>query len=372
MLRRSVARWKRRAAGIVGLPNVGKSTLFNALTCSQIAKTGNFPFCTIDANTSKVPVVDARLRQLAKFTGAEKIVDVEVDLTDVAGLIAGASKGAGLGNKFLADIRTCTVLLHTVRCFESPKEGFDTPHPLEAIHTILSELVLSDLELVEKRMHKVHKTAKAQSTEYGFLRRLQQWLGEGKPAADIPAETRLTVVEKELLHSYDLLSNKPMLFVLNVDERGVRDGNAFSREVEAAFGVERTCRVSAAIEEQTAQLASREEQQLFLEEYGIDVPRGEVLMKQVYALLKLQSFFTVGPKMVHAWTVAQGSTARQAAGEIHSDFEKNFVRAKVMAWDAFAGKPNLESAEMQMRVVNDRYVMQDGEVFIVEHNTQRG
>ncbi|CAM45474.1 putative GTP binding protein [Leishmania braziliensis MHOM/BR/75/M2904] len=372
MLRLSVARWKRRAAGIVGLPNVGKSTLFNALTCSQIAKTGNFPFCTIHANTSRVPVIDERLRQLARFTGAEKIMDVEVDLTDVAGLIAGASKGAGLGNKFLADIRTCAVLLHMVRCFESSKDGFDTPNPLEDIHVILSELVLSDLEVVERRMHKVHKTAKTRDTEYSFLKRLQQWLGEGKTAADMHAEAKLTVVEEDFLQSYDLLSNKPMMFVLNVNERGVRDGNAFSREVEAAFGVERTCRVSASIEEQTAQLASREEQQLFLEEYGIDVPRGQVLMRQVYALLKLQSFFTVGPKMAHGWTVVQGSTARQAAGEIHSDFEKNFVRAKVSAWDMFVSMPNLESAEMQMRMVNDRYVMQDGEVFIVEHNTQRG
>ncbi|TPP46007.1 hypothetical protein CGC20_32455 [Leishmania donovani] len=372
MLRLSVALWRRRAAGIVGLPNVGKSTLFNALTCSQIAKTGNFPFCTIDANTSKVPIVDPRLRQLAQFTQAEKIVDVEVDLTDVAGLIAGASKGAGLGNKFLADIRNCAVLLHTVRCFESSKEGFDTPHPLDDIHVILSELVLSDLEMVEKRMRKVQKTMKAQDVEYSFLKRLQQWLEEGKPAADMPAKAKLTVAEKGLLQSYDLLSHKPMMFVLNVDERGVKDGNAFSREVEAAFGAERTCRVSVAIEEQTAQLASREEQLMFLEEYGIDVPRGQVLMKQVYALLKLQSFFTVGPKMAHGWTVAQGSTARQAAGEIHSDFEKNFVRAKVMTWDTFIGRPNLESAEMQMRTVNDRYVMQDGEVFIVEHSTQRG
>lgn len=372
MLRSCVVLWRRRAAGIVGLPNVGKSTLFNALTCSQIAKTGNFPFCTIDANTSKVPVVDTRLRELARFTGAEKIVDVEVDLTDVAGLIAGASKGAGLGNKFLADIRTCTVLLHTVRCFESAKEGFDTPHPLADIHVIVSELVLSDLEVVEKRMHKVGKTKKTMDAEYGFLQRLLAWLEDGKPAADMPLKTKMTASEKDLLQSYDLLSNKPMMFVLNVDERAVKDGNAFSHEVETAFGPARTCRVSAAVEEQTAQLASREERLMFLEEYGIDVPRGEVLMKQVYAMLRLQSFFTVGPKMAHGWTVVHGATARQAAGEIHSDFEKNFLRGKVMAWDAFVGKPNLESAEMQMRVVDDKYVMQDGEVFIVEHNTARG
>ncbi|KAG5501531.1 hypothetical protein JKF63_03360 [Porcisia hertigi] len=370
MLRLSVALWKRRAAGIVGLPNVGKSTLFNALTCSQMAKTGNFPFCTIDANTSRVSVADPRLRHLAKFTGADKIVDVEVDLTDVAGLIAGASKGAGLGNKFLADIRNCSVLLHTVRCFESAKEGFDTPQPLEDIHVILSELMLADLEVVERRIHKVHKTKRAQDVENGFLKRLRQWLEEGKPAADMALDARLTLAEKNFLQSYDLLSNKPMMFVLNVDERSVEDGNAFSGEVEAVFGAARTCRVSAAIEEQTAQLASAEERQMFLEEYGIAEPRGTVLMRQVYALLKLQSFFTVGPKMAHGWAVMQGSTARQAAGEIHSDFEKNFSSAKVMAWDTFCQRPNLESAEMQMQMVNDKYVMQDGDVFIVQHNTQ--
>ncbi|KAK7195950.1 GTP binding protein [Novymonas esmeraldas] len=372
MLRRSAALWRRRAAGIIGLPNVGKSTLFNALTCSQLAKTGNFPFCTIDANTSKVPVVDTRLRTLARFTGAARVVDAEVDLTDVAGLIAGASKGAGLGNKFLADIRTCTVLLHTVRCFESAKEGFDTPHPLDDIHTIVSELVLSDLEVVERRIHKVRRTKTAHDVELALLERLLRWLEEGRAAADMPDAARLSAAEAKLLLSYDLLSSKPMMFVLNVDEGAVKDGNALSREVESAFGEARTCRISAAVEEETAQLASREERLLFLAEYGIDVPRGEVLMSRVYALLRLQSFFTVGPKMAHAWTVPHGSTARQAAGEIHSDFEENFVRAKVMAWDAFAAKPNLESAELQMRVVDGKYVMQDGDVFVVEHNTARG
>ncbi|KPI86541.1 putative GTP binding protein [Leptomonas seymouri] len=372
MLRRCCLLWRRRAAGIVGLPNVGKSTLFNALTCSQLAKTGNFPFCTIDANTSKVPVVDPRLRRLAAFTGAGKIVDVEVDLTDVAGLIAGASKGAGLGNKFLNDIRTCTLILHTVRCFESAKEGFDTPHPIDDIHVVVNELVLSDLEAVERRLHRAQKTRRPHDEEYTFLKRLQQWLEDGKAAAEMPKTAKLSVTELRYLQTYDLLSNKPMMLVLNVDEHAVKEGNAFSREVEEAFGSQCTCRVSAAVEEQTAQLPSREERLMFLEEYGIDVPRGEVLMKQVYDLLKLQSFFTVGPKMTHGWTVTQGSTARQAAGEIHSDFEKNFLRAKVMTWNEFIQKPNLESAEMQMRTVSESYEMRDGDVMIVEHNTSRG
>lgn len=368
---RTVIQLRRHAAGIIGLPNIGKSTFFNALTCSQQAKTGNFPFCTIDANTSKVPVIDPRLRQLATFTGAEKIVDVSVDLTDVAGLIAGASKGAGLGNKFLADIRNCSVLLHTVRCFESAKDGFDTPTPLQDIHVITGELVLSDLEVVEKRLQKLQRVRRSGDVEVELLRRLQLWLEENKTVSEWMRVGRLSAAERELMQRLDLLSMKPMVFVLNVDEMSVRDGNSFSKAVVDRFGSEQTCIVSAAIEEQTAQIASREERLLFLEEYGIRVPRGEVLMHQVYKLLRLQSFFTVGPKMAHGWTVPAGSTVRQAAGEIHSDFEQNFVKAKVMAWDEMITKPNLESAEMQMRRESEKYLIADGDVVVVEHNSGR-
>lgn len=358
----------RRGAGIIGLPNIGKSTLFNALTGSQLAKTGNFPFCTIDANLSRVPVVDERLRRLAAFTGARRIVDVEVDLADVAGLIAGASHGAGLGNKFLADIRPCSVLLHTVRCFESAKEGFDAPTPLEDIEVIMNELILSDLEILEKRYHKVRKTKKSGDSEVIFVQRLIAFLESGNPAADL---RKMSADENSLLNSYQLLTSKPMMFVLNLDEASVRDGNRFSKAVEDKFGPQRTCRVSASIEEQTSQIALREERLLFLQEYGIDVPRGEVLMKKVYDLLRLQSFFTVGPNMAVGWAVTQGTTSREAAGEIHSDFEKNFLSAKVLLWSDMITKPNLESAEMQMVKVDGRYVMRDGDVMIVQHSAIR-
>ncbi|KAG8346221.1 putative 50S ribosome binding GTPase putative B Protein of unknown function (DUF933) [Trypanosoma vivax] len=357
--------YRRRGAGIIGLPNVGKSTLFNALTCSQQAKTGNFPFCTIDANLARVPVVDDRLRQLARFAKAQKVVDVEIDVADVAGLIEGASRGAGLGNKFLADIRPCAVLLHMVRCFESVKDGFVAPTPLEDINTIINELVLADLEVMEKVLHKYEKTRKADDSALQFCKRTVSWLQEGKPASSI--ELRGADEERQL-HQYQLLSTKPMMFVLNTDEVSVANGNQHTAAVEGAFGLERTCRVSASLEEQTSQLSSRDERLLFLAEYNIDVPRGELLLRHAYRLLRLHSFFTVGPQMAHGWTTRVGATAREASGEIHSDMERYFMGARVMSWDRFIQMPNLEAAELNMAKVDGRYVMQDGDVFIVEHN----
>ncbi|ESL08387.1 GTP-binding protein [Trypanosoma rangeli SC58] len=365
MLHRCAFLLRRRGAGIIGLPNVGKSTLFNALTCSQQAKTGNFPFCTINANLSKVPVVDDRLRRLAAFARAQKIVDVEIDLADVAGLIEGASKGAGLGNKFLADIRPCTILLHVVRCFESAKDGFDTPTPLEDVSTVVNELVLADLEAMEKSLHKANKTRKAGDAALVFCQRVVSWLQDGKPVSEMRLKTE---EERQWLQQYQLLSAKPMMFVLNMDDTSVVTGNKFAAAVEEKFGADRTCRVSASLEEQTSQLTSREERLMFLQEYGIDLPQGEVLLRHAYHLLQLQSFFTVGPLMAHGWTTKVGATARKASGEIHSDMEKHFQRAKVMPYDEFLSKPNLEAAEMQMTFVDANHVMRDGDVMIVEHS----
>ncbi|CCW63661.1 unnamed protein product [Phytomonas sp. EM1] len=380
MLRITGLRFRRCGAGIIGLPNVGKSTLFNALTCAQLAKTGNFPFCTIDANISKVPVPDKRLRALASFTGAKTLIDVEVDLVDVAGLIEGASRGIGIGNKFLADIRLCSVLLHMVRCFESARDGFGTPTPLEDINVVVNELLLSDLELIEKRMHKAGKVGK--SSEVAFMRRVAATLEAGIPASDLRGPlssslagsvtprkvTKLTPEEEGWLDSYQLLSDKPMVFILNVEESVVKEGNAFSKAVEVAYGADRTFRVSASVEEQLSQIQSHDDRLLFLEEYGIHTPCSELLIKRAYDLLRLQSFFTVGPVMAHGWTVTQGSSAREAAGEIHSDLENYFISAKVMQWDEFIAKPNLESAEMQMQKVNATYKMRDGDVMIVQHS----
>jgi ribosome-binding ATPase len=371
MYRCNLVLLKRRGAGIVGLPNIGKSTLFNALTCSQQAKTGNFPFCTIDANLARVPVYDERLRKLAAFTGAQKIVDVEVDLADVAGLIAGASKGEGLGNKFLNDIRPCNIILHLVRCFESAKDGFDAPLPLNDIAVIMNELVLSDLELMEKRHGKLARGKKATDPEVIFSKKVVDWLTEGKPVKDLPLSKSQQALEASWVKEYDLLSSKPMLYVLNVDDESVKSGNAFSKIVEDAFGQQNTVRVSAAIEEQTSQMGNREERMEFLKAYDIDVPSADVLMGRVHTMLDLQSFFTVGPLMAHGWSVKRGATAKEASGEIHGDFEKHFLSAKVARWDKFVTCANLASAEMLMEGVGDKYVMQDGEVFIVQHDARK-
>lgn len=365
MLHPTAGLW-RRGAGIVGLPNIGKSTLFNALTCSQQAKTGNFPFCTINANLSKVAVYDERLRTLAKFTGAQKIVDVEIDLADVAGLIEGASKGAGLGNKFLADIRPCNIILHMVRCFESAKDGFDTPTPIQDIAVITNELVLADLDVMEKRFHK-NKSKKSTDPELLFCKKALDLLSDGKPMTHMNIKS---IEEKKLVHEYGLLSAKPTLYVLNVDDVSLAKGNKYSAMVEQEYGESNTVRVSAAIEEQTSQF-TREECLEFLREYGIARPSGELLLRRVYDLLHLQSFFTVGPLMSHGWSVEKGATAKQAAGEIHGDFEEHFLNAKVMQWDALIKCANLASAEMLMTTVDAKYVMQDGDVMIVNHSANR-
>ena len=353
----------RRGAGIVGLPNIGKSTFFNAMTCSQQAKTGNYPFCTIDANLAKVGVYDDRLRRLAAFTGAQKIIDVDVDLADVAGLIEGASKGLGLGNKFLNDIRPCNVVLHMVRCFESPKDGFDTPDPLQDISTIINELIFADVEMMDKR-HAKYRSRKANDPELLFSKKVLDWLSDGKPVETFKTGN---AQEQQWLKEYGLLTAKPTIFVLNVDDASVAAGNAFSKLVEEKYGEDRTCRVSAAVEEQTSQF-SREERLVFLQEYGIQRPAGEVLLEKVYRLLKLQSFFTVGPLMAHGWSVVQGATAKEASGEIHGDFATHFIAAKVMPWEKFIQCPNLASAELQMTRVDSKYIMQDGDVMIVEHS----
>lgn len=359
---------RRRSAGIIGLPNVGKSTFFNALTCSTLAKTGNFPFCTINANFAKVPVVDERLRKLAVFSGANKIIDVEIDLADVAGLIEGASKGAGLGNKFLNDIRPCTILLHMVRCFESVKDGFDRPTPLEDIATIINELVLADLEVMEKLLHKNKETRKKGDSAVAFCQRVVSWLQEGKPISDMKLKNE---EEWNLLQQYQLFTAKPMVFVLNMDEASVVKGNEFSTMVKNKFGVERVLCVSACIEEQTSHLPSREERLMFLAEYGINVPQSEMILRHAYRLLRLQSFFTVGPLMAHGWSIKEGATVKEASGEIHSDMERHFLRAKVLPYNEFITRQNFEAAERQMIYVDAKYIMKDGDVIIVEHSALR-
>lgn len=363
---RSSMRLLRRGCGIVGLPNIGKSTLFNAMTASKLAKTGNYPFCTINANKAKATMYDERLRKLAAFSGAQKIVDEEVDVADVAGLIEGASKGAGLGNKFLGDIRPVNVILHTVRCFEDDRNGFERPDPLKAIDVIDTELILADCEAVEKYAGKLKRT-KPGTPEAVFVQRLLDHLFAGKNARDITFKNPL---EAGWLRDLQLLSAKPVLFILNVDERSMRDGNEFSRLVEAKMGSSNCFRVCSSIEADVAEMP-REERLEFLKEYGMDHPAAEELLHRAYRLLGLQSFFTVGPLMAHAWTTPIASTVRQAAGVIHTDFEAHFRRAKVMQWDAFIKCKNLDDAESCMKIVNEDHLIKDGDVFIVAHGAEK-
>ena len=352
-----------------------------------MAKTGNYPFCTINANLAKVRVYDQRLRDLAAFSGAPKIVDAEIDLADVAGLIQGASKGEGMGNKFLSDIRPCTIILHMVRCFEALNDGFLTPTPLDDIDVINTELALADMDAVEKRINKVKKAGNKKGSdaelEMSLLTKLLPFLEEGKPAREFLDHKNITEKVKpdsgkhqqelDIVKELNLISSKPMLFVLNVDDQAMLNGNRFSSMVEEKYGVHSTHKVCSVIEEQTAQF-DRPERLSFLEEYGVKEPCVEGLLRKSFDMLDLQAFFTVGPKMVHSWPIRKGTTAPKAAGEIHTDFEKKFIEADVSSWEKFIadggeGK-ELARAEKKMTRVSDDYAMKDGEVFIVHHRAK--
>lgn len=373
--------WLRRGhVGIVGLPNVGKSTLFNALTASQLAKTSNFPFCTIDPNRSKAQLEDARLLRLAAFSGATKVVPAEVDVIDVAGLIEGASEGAGMGNQFLASLRPVTVMLHTVRCFEKPDDGFDIPHPLEDIAVIESELMLADLASLEKR---AGKKAAGKGMEQAVAAHLTESLSSGVAVRDAlktfkstdkprRAGGRLTSEVEEATKccaQWQLLTAKPVVLVLNVEEESITGGNAYTKAVEEMFAPRGIpcIRICAALEEELAQLPAEERVEM-LNAYGLTAPRTSAVLSASVKALGYQSFFTVGPKMACAWLAPQDCTARRAAEEIHTDLAEFFHRARVAPWDAWSSHGNLAAAEKAMEVVGAEYVMRDGEVLVVEHS----
>ena len=351
--------------GIVGLPNVGKSTLFNALTAAGIAAE-NYPFCTIDPNVGVVPVPDQRLQQLAAIAGSEKIIPATVEFVDIAGLVAGASKGEGLGNKFLANIRETHAIAHVVRCFEND----DVVHvagridPIHDIEVINTELLLADLAGVEKAVEKAEKAAKAGKKEdvarRDFLLKLRAHLDGGSPARTfpVPDEHRQAVTEMFLLTA------KPVMYVANVDEKGL-GGNEFVdrvREHAKADGAEVVV-VCAAIEAEIAQLDDADKQ-AFLDDLGLTEPGLNRVILAGYRLLGLQTYFTVGPKEARAWTIPTGATAPQAAGVIHTDFEKGFIRAEVIAFDDYiAGKGEQGANEAgRLRLEGKEYVMKEGDV----------
>jgi GTP-binding protein YchF len=353
--------------GIVGLPNVGKSTLFNALTETAAAQAANYPFCTIEPNVGEVAVPDPRLDTLAKLAKSAEIVPTRLTFVDIAGLVKGASKGEGLGNQFLGNIREVDAIAHVVRCFD---DG-DVTHvankidPVADIETIETELMLADLESLEKRIDALEKRIRGQDKEaretLDLVNRALALLREGKPARLVERKPE----EEKLFHSLGLLTSMPVLYVCNVDEAAAATGNAYSRAVESRAAQEGAASVviSAKIEAEIAVLP-REEREHFLADIGLKEPGLDRLIRAGYALLHLVTFFTAGPKEARAWTVTKGARAPQAAGAIHTDFERGFIRAETIAYDdyvATGGEAGAREAG-KLRLEGKEYEVADGDV----------
>jgi GTP-binding protein YchF len=353
--------------GIVGLPNVGKSTLFNALTQTAAAQAANYPFCTIEPNVGDVAVPDERLEKLAKIAGSKEIIPTRLAFFDIAGLVRGASKGEGLGNQFLANIRECDAIAHVVRCFEDS----DITHvegkiaPIDDIETIETELMLADLESLEKRAAALEKKAKGADKEaketLDLAQRCLALLREGKPARLVEVKPE----ERKIFEGLGLLSSKPVLYVCNVEEEAAAAGNDFSRAVEARAAAEGAVAVtvSAKIESEIAVLAPADQKD-YLEAVGLEEPGLNRVIRAGYDLLRLITYFTVGPKEARAWTIAQGTRGPQAAGVIHTDFEKGFIRAETISYDDYVAC-NGESGAREagkFRLEGKDYAVADGDV----------
>lgn len=360
--------------GIVGLPNVGKSTLFNALTESAAADAANYPFCTIEPNTGRVAVPDPRLEKLATIAKSAQILPTQLEFVDIAGLVRGASKGEGLGNQFLGNIREVDAIAHVLRCFDDENithvdGGID---PIRDAETVDTELMLSDLDSLEKRMANLTKKARGQDKDakamLALMEKLYQGLSDGKPARAVEG---LTDLEKASLPSMQLITAKPVLYVCNVDEGDAATGNALTERVaeraaeeDAAYVI-----VSAAIESEIIALDDAEKKE-FLSDLGLEEAGLARMIRAGYGLLDLLTFFTVGPKEARAWTVRKGAKAPQAAGVIHTDFERGFIRAETISYNDYIacnGESGARDAG-KLRIEGSDYKVVDGDVFHFRFN----
>jgi len=359
--------------GIVGLPNVGKSTLFNCLSSAK-AQAANYPFCTIEPNVGQVTVPDARLERLSELVDPQKVQPANVEIVDIAGLVRGASKGEGLGNQFLGNIRETNAIIHVLRCFENENVTHvdGSVDPIRDKETIDTELQLKDLETVEKRLDKAKKMAKSGEKEAKLnvetLERLVSYIMEGKNARGFERSER----EDDLVREMQLLTDKPVLYLCNVDESAAKTGNTHVERVREMAAEEGAGCLHIAVntESDIADLETYEEKQMFLEELGLEDAGVNRVIRAAYDLLELQTYFTAGVKEVRAWTIKRGFTAPQAAGVIHSDFEKGFIRAEVISYEDFneLGSEAAVKEAGKMRVEGKEYIVHDGDVMHFRFN----
>ena len=352
--------------GIVGLPNVGKSTLFNALTNSSKAHAANFPFCTIDPNVGIVPVPDDRLENLGKISKSKKVINTNISFVDIAGLVKGASKGEGLGNKFLSHIREVDAIIHMIRCFDSADIQNVNPNvdPVRDLEIIETEMMLADIESIQKRLEKNNKK-NLEEEQLKILENTLDYINNDRDLTILKTE-----FQKKHLNQSGLLSLKPKIFVCNVDEQSIKSGNDYTKKFISKFGKENTLIVSADIENQINELDINEKKN-YMEMIGLKKTGLDLLIQKGYKILELDTYFTSGPEETRAWTIQKNCTAPKAAGEIHTDFEKGFIRAETVSYPDFVANDGWLNSKTngKMRLEGKDYIVKDGDVLNFRFNT---